>query len=297
MDANAPRILDDVTVVIPTVGRDLLQGCLQSIARGTVWPAHLVVVDQGSNGAVVEWLDGLSRLGMSAERVRSSEEGAAAARNRGFEHVRTRLVAATDDDCRVHSRWLERLAARLSAHPDAMVTGRVAPVRGDTADGWAPSLIEHAAPVVHRRPLLRRDPLFANNMGFALRTVERIGAMDEHPTVRYAEDAEWSYRALRAGVPIVYAPEVEVEHVAWRSDAELFEVYRRYARSQGGFYGHHLRGGDAFVALRAAYDFLRGPWCVLRGVVTGNAELAAMGRAYATQLLPGALAGWRRRAS
>ena len=38
---------------------------------------------------------------------------------------------------------------------------------------------------------------------------QQIGYFDEHPSLRYAgEDNEWAYRALQAGLPIVYGPTV-----------------------------------------------------------------------------------------
>jgi GT2 family glycosyltransferase len=289
-----PPVLSDITVIIPTLGRDLLRGCLQSIAGGSAWPIRLIVVDQGSNSEVDSWIDELNALGLVAERLRSAETGAAAARNRGFERVMTDFVAATDDDCRVEPEWLERLAITLRAHPRVLVTGRVDLLREEGQGGEAPSLISSDVPELHRRPLLRRDPLFSNNMGFARELLKRLGSMDEHPSVRYAEDAEWSYRALRGGIPILYAPEARVGHLAWRDRVQLAGTYRRYAKSQGGFYGYYIRQGDWFIGVRAAYDLLRGPWLIARGLVTGDAELATIGGAYVRELLPGILAGLRR---
>jgi hypothetical protein len=92
---------------------------------------------------------------------------------------------------------------------------------------------------------------------FAIEIVERFGLMDEHPTVLYR--CGWSYRALRAGVPIVYAPDAPVGHVALCDRREIAETYRRCARSQGGFYGHYVRRGDEFLAFRAIFDQLRAP--------------------------------------
>ncbi|HET7563964.1 MAG TPA: glycosyltransferase, partial [Gemmatimonadaceae bacterium] len=273
---------------------DLLQGCLESIANSTAWPAHLIVVHQGSSPRVAAWVDRLAMTGLHAECVASDGDGAAAARNRGFELARTRFVAATDDDCLVYPDWLERLTTRLHARPTAMITGRVDDVGGDHGATGAPSLILSDEPMEYVRPRLDRDPLFSNNMGFALEVVERIGPMDEHPTVRYAEDAEWSYRALRACVPIVYAPDVRTSHLAWRDRAQMHETYRRYARSQGGFYGHYLHRGDLFIARRIAFELLRAPWLVLRGLATRNPDLAEMGQAYLAQLVPGMIHGWRR---
>jgi GT2 family glycosyltransferase len=293
--ADTPRpVFQDITVIIPTIGRDLLRGCLQSIVAGTTWPAHLIVVHQGSSPAVAEWVDCISAAGMRAERVASTQTGPAAARNRAFERVRTRFVAATDDDCQVYPDWLERLAARLRTQSEAIITGRVDVLDDGRGSGKAPSIITSDTPAVYDRPLIDRDPLFSNNMGFAIEVVERIGLMDEHPSVQYAEDAEWSYRALRAGVPIAYAPEVRVAHAAWSHASQMDATYRRYARAQGGFYGHHLRRGDRFIARRVGFELLRAPWLVLRGLVSGNTELQSMGRANLGHLVPGMIAGWRR---
>jgi GT2 family glycosyltransferase len=111
------------------------------------------------------------------------------------------------------------------------------------------------------------------------------------PCLRTAEDAEWAYRALRAGVPIIYAPEVVVRHFGWRDDDKRLVQYRDYARSHGGFYGKYLRQGDWFIALRAVMHHGRALRRWVRGVMTGNQELALYGWSYLTGLLPGIIAG------
>ncbi|MDP8970454.1 MAG: hypothetical protein M3N52_08185, partial [Actinomycetota bacterium] len=155
-------------------------------------------------------------------------------------------------------------------------------------------LVTSLTPTTYTRPLLDGDVLFPPNMGFPLRLLQRVGMFDEHPALRVAgEDSEWAHRALRAGVPIVYDPDVVVGHVAWMPDSRLTATYRRYARGQGAFYGRHLRRGDAFIARRAGRDLIRGPWLVVRGVATRNPRLVAMGRGEVAGILPGILAGLR----
>jgi GT2 family glycosyltransferase len=124
--------------------------------------------------------------------------------------------------------------------------------------------------------------------------LERIGLLDEDPRLRAAEDCEWSYRALRAGVPIAYAPEVVVRHLGWRDEAQRADQYQAYARSHGGFYGKYLRQGDLFIALRVVIHLLRAlkRWAV--GAATGDRDKALNGRAYLTGLLPGIAANLRR---
>jgi GT2 family glycosyltransferase len=125
---------------------------------------------------------------------------------------------------------------------------------------------------------------------------EQVGLLDEDPVMRCAEDGEWAYRALRAGVSLRYAPDVSVSHVGWRDFTGQVDQYRTYARSQGGFYGKYLARGDGFIALRLLAHELRATRRWLRGVLKRDAELAMIGRAYATGLLPGVWAGLRSRA-
>jgi GT2 family glycosyltransferase len=117
---------------------------------------------------------------------------------------------------------------------------------------------------------------------------------DEHPSVRTSEDGEWSYRALRAGVPIYYVPDACVRHFGWRDEAQRTTQYQDYARSHGGFYGKYLRQGDWFIALRVIVHYYRDLRRWVRGTLTGDQEAALYGRAYVTGLLPGIIAGFRR---
>jgi GT2 family glycosyltransferase len=280
----------DVTVVIPTLGRELLDGCLQSIAAGTVWPAEVVVVDQSGTDWIVPWIDRSSRSGLSITHVRSKETGIAAATNRGLELVRTPIVATTHDDCRVRQSWIRTISDRVPIVGEAIVTGRVEP----EGSGIVLTIVTSAYLKTYTEPMIDRDVLFPSNMAFPIRLLDRIGYLDEHPSLRLAgEDNEWAYRALRAGVPIVYDPEIVVAHLAWQKRDRLTELYRRYAKGQGSFYGKYVRRGDAFILLRTVRDLARAPWLVLRGTIERNAELLAMGKGELTGLPTGLLAGLR----
>ena len=284
------RVAADISVVIPTVGRDLLRGCLDSIASGTTLPAEVIVVNQGDPTTVAPWIGDVTDRGLSVRHVASDRTGIAAATNDGLARVATPFVATTHDDCRVAADWLERLRATLGTTSAAVVTGRVDAV----GSGLVLTVTADLEPVVYARPLRDRDVLFPANMGFALDVLERVGWFDEHPSLRVAgEDNDWAYRALRAHVSIVYAPDVRVQHVAWRSPTDRLSLYRTYARGQGAFYGKHLRRGDAFIAGRAARSLARAPWLVVRGAVSRNADLLAMGMGELIGLPAGLVAGLR----
>jgi GT2 family glycosyltransferase len=288
VNATQRAITRDVSVVVPTMGGPVLQGCLESIAAGTVWPARLVVVDQSEGGAAAGSVAALRDRGMDALHLLANPVGISAATNRGLERVRTPYAAVTHDDCRVRMDWLVRLAARLADIGDAIVTGRVEA----EGDGIVLTVKTADRPATYASPLLDGDVLFPPNMGFAVRLLDRIGWLDEHPSLATAgEDNEWAHRALRAGVRIVYEPTAVVSHLARHRPEDLPGLYLRYARGQGAFYGTWLRRGDRFIARRAARDLIRAPWLLVRGLVTRNSQLISMGRGEIAGLLPGIVAG------
>jgi GT2 family glycosyltransferase len=287
---GSDRTAMDITVVIPTVGRPLLRDCLRSIADAEVRPAEVIVVDQSSSDEVAAWVGELCAAGLPARHVRSAETGIANATNRGLELARTLFVAVTHDDCRVSPTWLVPLLARLRGGAVAIVTGRVEPA----GDGAVPTVRLAPDPTVCTRPRIDGDDLFPPNMAFPRSVLGRVGYLDEHASLRLAgEDNDWAYRALRAGVPIVYEPSSVVAHVAWQPASALPAIYRRYALGQGAFYGKHLRRGDLFIARRAARDLLRALWLLLRALPSRNQELRAMAYGEITGLPPGLLAGLR----
>ena len=290
MIASGRAIAPDVTVIVPTLGGPTLQGCLESIADGTIWPARLIVVDQGDGRAADCWIGALRAAGMDLLHIISARSGISSATNRGLESVRTAFAAITHDDCVVRHDWVERLAVRLPDTGDAILTGRVEP----WGDGIVLTIKTDNHPATYTRPLATGDVLFPPNMAFAVRLLDRIGWFDEHPSLATAgEDNEWAHRALRAGVPIVYDPAVSVGHLARHHPEDLGGLYNRYARGQGAFYGTWLRRGDPLIIRRTARDLLRAPWLLLRGLATRNPALVSMGRGEITGLVPGIIAGLR----
>jgi GT2 family glycosyltransferase len=286
-----PRpVLDDITILIPTLGRSILESCLQYIEEGSCWPGQIVVVDQGSNPKIATWLDKLKTIGIHIMHIPSSQRGRASALNRGLEQLETKFVAITDDDCFVDKSWLENMAKRLAENLNSIISGRVDPA----GDQEVMAVVTRQHSVIHRRPGLKFDPMSGGNMGTSIDVIKRIGLFDEDSRLRCAEDGEWAYRALRSGVHIIYAPEISVRHYGWRDEPQRIIQYKTYARSHGAFYGKYLRNGDWFIAIRTVIHFFRVLKRWLRGRIIGERELALNGRAYAAGLLPGIIAGLRK---
>lgn len=288
------KIARDLTVVIPTLGRPLLKGCLESIAANRMHPLRVLVVNQGEEEPVQAWIDEITPVSLDIQQVVLGVRGIAAATNEGLRRVDTRYVATTHDDCLVADDWVESLAKILPEIGEAVLTGRVDP----GGDGLVLTTVTSNQRKVYTHPLIDGDVLFPPNMALAIDVFEDVGPYDEHSSLRLAgEDSEWAHRALRAGFPIVYEPQVVVTHLAWQESSELVKTYRRYARGQGAFYAKHLLRGDFFVFRRALRDLARAPYLLTRGLVTNNRDLVAMGAGEVLGLPVGIVAGMRGRVS
>lgn len=284
-----PRpILNDISIVIPTLGRQILEQSLFWILVGSAWPACLIVVEQGANPEVAAWLHRVLEVGVRVKHILSDQRGRSAGINRGLEQVDTRFVAITDDDCFVSEDWLLSMANQLRLSPEAVVTGRVEAAGEDMV-----VVVDSTEPSIQKKPRLKFDSMSGGNMGTSLAVFKKVGLFHEDPVMATAEDAEWAYRALRKGVTIRYEPEVVLAHFGWRDESKRVEQYRHYALSHGGFYGKYLRHGDLFILARAAGHFGRALRRWIRGTVARNTELAMLGKAYCLNLLPGIRAGMR----
>ena len=288
MEFERKPLLNDISLIIPTLGRPILEQCLYWILMGSTWPACLIVVEQGSNADVAGWLERVRQIGIPFRHILSTQRGRSAGINRGLEQTRTRFVAITDDDCFVEESWLSNMATKLQQHPQAVITGRVEAAGEDMV-----VVVTSPTPSIQNRPRLKFDSMSGGNMGASLDVFRKVGSFEEDPVVATAEDAEWVYRALRKGVSIRYEPDVVLAHFGWRDTGKRFEQYRDYALSHGGFYGKYLRRGDLFMLARAAGHFGRALRRWVRGSVAGNAELAMLGKAYSLYLLPGIRVGMR----
>jgi GT2 family glycosyltransferase len=281
-------VLDDISIVIPTLGRPILEQSLYWILAGSAWPGCLIVVEQGANPDVVDWLKRVQEIGVRVKHILSIQRGRSAGINRGLEQVDTRFVAITDDDCFVGKDWLQNMSDRLRQSPSVVITGRVEAAGEDMI-----VVVTSDTPAVQSRPRLKFDSMSGGNMGTSLAVFRKVGLFEEDPVMATAEDAEWSYRALRNNVSLHYEPDVVVAHFGWRDTGRRVEQYRHYALSHGGFYGKYLRRGDLFILLRAGGHFLRALRRWMRGRLKGDTELAMLGKAYCLNLFPGILAGLR----
>lgn len=175
-----------VSVVIPVFnGEKFLREAVQSVLAQKYSPLEIIIVDDGST-------DGTAAVARSLpETVRylhQTNQGPAAARNRGIEHAQGSLIAFADVDDLWPEAKLELQLPYLIKDPAIeIVMGRIQQVllSGTQAEEFG-------------------EPAFSVNLGSAVirkSVFERVGLFDE--TMRYSEDVDWFMRARESGAAIM----------------------------------------------------------------------------------------------
>ncbi len=185
----------DVTIVVPTVGRESLRTLLISLeaAEGPL-PAAVVVVDDRAPPQVplADLLDSGERSADRLEIVASGGRGPAAARNHGWRRARTEWVAFLDDDVELPPSWLSELAADLAA-----AQGDVGAVQG----GIVVSLPADRRPTDWERDVagLERAQWATADMAYRVAALAEVDGLDERFRRAYREDADLGLRVVEAG--------------------------------------------------------------------------------------------------
>lgn len=210
---------------------------------------ELVVVDSASRDAAVR----RTAEAAGVRVVRCDLPGVSRARNAGVAATSAPLVAMTDDDCAPEPGWTERVEAAFDRPELGFVTGRV------VADRTVAEVLSVLNDEHERRFDASSDPAGVGhgaNMAWRRVAFEAIGGFDEvlgpGARLRYAEEHDAFWRALRAGWTGRYVPDAVVVHRQWRDRGEFLRVKYGYGYGSGAFAGKIARlepreGGRLFA--------------------------------------------------
>ena len=235
------------SIIVPTRNRpEQLRSCLEGLAALDYPQERLqvIAVDDSGNGAVAKDIPGWVEVAFT-DRV-----GPAAARNAGVERAEGELLAFTDDDCRPHADWLERLTPRYRGAPEEAVGGR-------TINGLADNLFSETAQLVidvgyaqNNLGAPDRRWFTTNNLAGPREGFLAVGGFDAR--YRTAEDRDFCSRWTDSGRRMSYEPAAVVEHFRQLDLAAFAAMHFAYGR--GAFRYHRdrrLRGHP--VAIEPGY--------------------------------------------
>lgn len=247
-----------VSVIVPVRGdrgevRHTLQALHDQDGAG-LGDIEVLLVDNGDNVGLQAAVDA---VGLDARLLVEPTPGSYAARNAAARVAGGEVLAFTDADCRPQPGWLRTGVAALNVTEGECFVGgaiRIEPAaarRASPAELWD---MVHGLPQEH---YVRREGWAATANLFVRRaTFDRVGAFDA--ALGSGGDREWGWRASRAGVRAIYAPDALVLHPARRS---LEALQRKIVRVSEGWADMHAgRAAEAFptrMLLRSALPFVR----------------------------------------
>jgi len=116
---------DDVGVILPVYNRPkLVIKALESLAKQTVLPGRVIIIDDGSTDdtvkAVQGWIDNL-KIVLNVSLITIEHQGPAVARNRGLQLLAGRqFIAMLDSDDLWPENYIERMTRQLNDNPQAV---------------------------------------------------------------------------------------------------------------------------------------------------------------------------------
>lgn len=251
---------DSLSIIIVSYNaRAHLEVCLRSLAAAPpAIPHQIVVVDNasgdGSAAAVRAGWPGVTVIELPANA------GFAAGNNAGIRATRGDLILLLNNDTIVPPGAIDRLVARLRAHPGAAVAGprlvdasqRVELSFGPMISPWAELRQKWTAALyargvgmatrwVERAASLEREVDWVSGACLLVRrdAAERAGLLDERFFL-YTEDVDFCAAIRANGGRILFTPESEIVHLRGRSRATApAAMNAAYRRSHLAFYEKH----------------------------------------------------------
>ncbi|KRE25830.1 glycosyltransferase family 2 protein [Agromyces sp. Soil535] len=263
------------SVVIATYQRpEYVRECLEHLARQTVPPARIIVVDASPDTRTQEVVAGFT--GVEFRRNERGIGSTATSRAIGISDVAEDIVAFVDDDAYAEPEWLEKL---LRPYADERVTA----VGGRARNGQPGEEREGIGQIGQLLPdgrltgffaadpgkAVEVDHLLGANMSVRMNAVRELGGIrDFYPGTCLREETDIALRMRRAGMTIVYTPDAVVRHVAGD-----------YARGRRFDARYRYYGARNHVVLLATTLGYRDPHLrrYLRRVVSGAGRDLALG--------------------
>lgn len=232
------------SVIVPTIGREGLQNCLQKLFEQT-YPKELfevIVVEDGTGSATRQLT---ARYGFTY--LWQEHRGPAAARNLGVKHARGKILAFTDDDCGVPPDWLEKLAGGYRRYPQVVGVGGFMeappPLLLNNAYAQYESYMTHQVYRAGKEEILGGFEVptgGTNNISYRKDLFEKLGGFDESFPAAAGEDADFKKKVCDAGYSLLYLP-LKVEHDHSYSWSSFLKQSRD--RGLGSLYFHKKHNG------------------------------------------------------
>lgn len=221
-----------VSIVIPVYNEaDSLEGCLQAIARQTVQPFEVIVVDNNSTDTTAQ----IAGQFWFVRLLREPRQGVLHARTTGFDAARGDIIGRLDADTRVPVNWVKQVQQFFTHNSYAAVSG--SPDYYDFGLSKLANRIDWPLRAWLARRLGRYNYLWGANMAVrrsAWRAVRpRLCAQND-----LHEDFDLGIHLQEHGLTVGYEPHLRAQVSSRRIDTR-FRDYLRYTLVSPKTYAYH----------------------------------------------------------
>lgn len=263
-----------VSVVVPTCGRaDLLNRCMAALTAQSLRGAdmEIIVVDDAPSAAtravVGEWTRHAARRGLDVTYVANhGPHGPAAARNRGWRHARSDVIAFTDDDTVPDAHWLRHGLMAQDENVDALWGRITMPLPDNPTDYERDASHLATAEFVTANCFCRKTML------------EALDGFDEQFRLAWREDSDFHFRLLALGARIRHVPDALVVHPVRPAKWGVSMSQQKKIQFDALLYKKHPRLYREKIRATPRWDYyliVASLLAMLLGAAMGNWTLAA----------------------
>jgi len=223
-----------ISVIIPAYNEEKrIPDLIESFKIQTVSPLETILVNDSST-------DSTAKLASDFFKVISTPRrgGPAAARNIGMKIAKGDVFAFMDADCHPETDWVEQIEKQFRDKNVSVIVGGARVVSSTLLGQAIAALGFPAGGAIGFEKMWRVAPdgtvRTVSSANFAIRkwVIEKIGGFDETFSY-YCEDAWFAHCLVKAGVPITYIPDIEVQHAPMESLHRFFVWH--YNRGRGNY--------------------------------------------------------------
>lgn len=219
------RVKPASIIVLTFNGLEFVRLCLESVIEHTDAPYELIVVDNGSDKDVIDYLEGVQKnITARMHLIRNGEnKGFPYGCNQGIMRSKGDYIVLLNSDTIVTDGWLSGLINTADTDPDIGIVG---PLTNNTLPGdqMIPrgytdikGLVSFAEDIRNRNKgklKVLQDPDFLT--GFCLlikrEVIDNIGLLDAHFGIGTFEDNDYCWRARAGGYKPAIAQDVFIHH-------------------------------------------------------------------------------------